>query len=136
MTIHWYDGIVPDMVPREEMPQVDEADIPALIHFAATRGVQADYVLCGPGELHVHQAVDELLVARMGLHSSLLLKPCLLSEEPYILDGNHRADAHRIVGTPVPAFRFRLPFAAAVQMMFHFPRTYSYAGGGHSKEEN
>lgn len=130
MTFHWYDGVFPEMVPREEMPQVDERDLPALRHFAATLGLEVTEELVPPGELHIHQAVDRLRVETIARSSALLKKPCLTSREPYVLDGYHRTAAHLAVGSPVPVIKFPLPFAAAVQFLFRFPRTYTLAQVG------
>lgn len=131
---HWYDTAIPELVPREIMPQIDAEDLPALLRFARRLGVTVNEVLLPPTELRIHQAVDPFKVER--LTPELLTKPCLFSVEPYTLDGNHRVAGHRIAGSLVPGYQFRLTFAAAVKFMFKFPKTYSYADGKHNREQN
>lgn len=154
MTLHWYDrpldqqakaggeiglnGVtykggqkMPFYVPREEMPQIDEADYPALIHLASTFGVEHTVEMVSYRTLKPHQRVDKNKVLGISKQPLLLKKSVLISEDGYVLDGNHRYWAHVKTGTTVPVIRFKLPFESAIQLLFKFSRTYTYKGGQH-----
>jgi hypothetical protein len=128
--------LMPFYVPRANMPQVNEDDYPALIHFAASLGVDHldDFVPCK--DLKVHQKVDHKKVQHMVADPLLLKKRCLVSADSYVLDGNHRYWAHWKAGTVVPVIRFLLPFEAAIKFLFKFPRTYYYGDGRHNAIQN
>lgn len=133
---HWYDGTIQLYVPRVVMPQVNEEDYPALIHFASTLGVEHDHLMFNCSELSVHQQVDWDKVRAMKADDLIMKKPCLVSGDRFVLDGNHRFWGHQQINTPVPAIQFKLPFAAAIKFLFKFPRTYSFSDGKHGAIQN
>ena len=118
---------MPFYVPREAMPQVDEADYPELLQFARGEGVAVDEVVTDPHELCAHQRVAMSLVREMP--PGVMDKRVLTSVDRFLLDGNHRWRGHVIAGVPVKQYRFALTFEPAVAFLFRFPKTYRYADG-------
>lgn len=118
--------IMPFYVPRKEMPQVDEEDLPELMKFLQGLPVPVDLKKFDPDQLKPHQKVDIDKVKAMTAKAAILAKPCLVSQDLYILDGNHRWWAHRELHTVVPAFVIGAPFEQAIGILFRFPKTYSY----------
>lgn len=109
----------PFYVPRPAMPQIDEADYPALFDFADAQGVHWGRVILPPQIIHPHQRVNVDKARHMD--DATLAKPILVSVEPNVLDGNHRWYAHKERNTPVPCVQFALPFEDAVKFLFSFP---------------
>lgn len=118
---------LPFYIPREVMPQVEVADYPDLLKFAESRGVQYFQEEYDPRVLHPHQKVSKILVNKMG--PEVLTKPALVSVDMFILDGNHRWAAHVHYGSPIPVYRFALPFEDSIRFLFEFPKTFSYGDG-------
>lgn len=125
----WYDQPISPTacIPRELMPQVDEANYDALFAFASENGMAVRRVVFPPNSLRTHQRVNRDYAKSM--IPPVRCKPILASAEPYVLDGNHRTASHRFEGSPVPAWQFDAPFDKAMQMLFAFPGTYYYGDG-------
>lgn len=117
----------PFYVPRQNMPQVDEGDLlPLLCHLAKSH-VQVITELVAPNELLFHQHVFEDRIPAPD--SPDMHKPLLVSLEGYVLDGNHRAAAHKRYGTRPVIFRLTTDFKDSLRAIFSFPKTYTYGEG-------
>lgn len=123
---------MPFYVPRAEMPQIDEKDYPEFFEFVKSRGCNYHQENCNPTILHFHQRVE--WNAKTEITPEVLAKPILVSYDGYVLDGNHRATAHKQRGTDVPAIILSLEFESAIKLMFSFPKTYAYGDGKTHKQ--
>ena len=106
-------------VPRRVMPQIEEADYPALFEYLEQNGVTTEPRLFHPDELSIHQQMERLSVAKMPLE--VARKPVLASADLYVLDGNHRLEWHRLEGVMVDAIVLSASFAEAIELLCHFP---------------
>lgn len=105
---------------RIDMPQVD--DLAGLQVFLARRGVHVDTVRCPPHWLSAKQCLDPL----KAYNERILTIPLLVSEDRYIIDGNHRWMAHCARHTAViECFVVRLPFDEARTTVLSFPAAYT-----------
>lgn len=110
--------------PRDAMPQVGEGDLLALLVHLARHGVETETCRMPVDQLVFHQRVyEDRIPAR---RSADMNKPLLVASDGYILDGNHRAAAHRRYGTTPVVFQLDCPFIEAIKAIFTFPRTYTY----------
>jgi hypothetical protein len=122
----------PFYVPRQDMPQIDEQDlVPLLVHLTKKR-TRVSNALIPPDQLLFHQHVFEDKVPRFD--SPDMERPLLVSNDGYVLDGNHRAMAHKRNGSRPPCFILDADFTEAMALLFSFPRTYTYgeADASHS----
>jgi hypothetical protein len=117
-------------IARREMPQIDEADETALVEWLAWKKVEVTEVVLNPNQLHFHQRVNMNRVRSMP--QWVYDKPAWVSEDGYVLDGNHRAHAHKLHGDPMNCLRIDLPFEQAVEVLFSFAGTYTYAQRQHA----
>lgn len=117
----------PFYVPRRDMPQIDEGDLLALITHLTRKKVHVVSELVDPNRLFFHQHVDETRIPPLG--SPDLDKPLLVSSEGYVLDGNHRATAHKRYGTRPVVLRLHADFTDSMKLLFSFPKTYTYGEG-------
>jgi hypothetical protein len=118
---------LPFYIPRERMPQVDEADYPALLTFVQERGVVVTKCVAAPALFHAHQRID--FDRAISMDEKTLSKPILTSVDYYVLDGNHRWMGHFIHHTDLNVIKIGLEFEAALDLLFQFPKTYSYGDG-------
>lgn len=125
---------LPFYVPRERMPQVDAADLPALFAFVERRGVAVSRCTASPRLFHARQRIDMERVVDMD--DALLAKPVLTSRDYYILDGNHRWMAHVLSRTKMSVMKIDLAFDDALDLLFAFPKTYSYGDGDYHPVTN
>jgi hypothetical protein len=112
----------PFYVPRPIMPQVHQHDYPELIGFLFECGVETSWASIDPMKLSFHQRVSEGRV-----HQVDESKPLIVSLDRYVLDGNHREEAHREDGTPCQCLVVHLPFGDAIEALLAFPKTETYA---------
>lgn len=110
-------------IPRAEMPQIDDADLPHLVANAFASNYKPSFEVVDPHSLHAHQRVnhDRALAMPPGIY----MKPILISADNYVLDGNHRwwSHVHRHEGV-MNAIRIGLPFEEAIAWLFQQPFTY------------
>jgi hypothetical protein len=117
----------PFYVPRQDMPQIDEGDlIPLIVHLTKKR-VNVRNALVPPDDLLFHQHVFESRIPAST--SPDMERPLLVSGDGYVLDGNHRAVAHKRLGTRPPCLIIDADFTEAMALLFSFPRTYTYGEG-------
>ena len=114
----------PFYVPRQNMPQVDEGDYIALLVHLARKGAAPEVLVASPDDLLFHQRVFEQFIP--AFESPEMAKPLLVSREGYVLDGNHRAAAHKRYGTKPVVIVIHANFTEAMKLLFSFPRTYTY----------
>jgi len=112
----------PFYVPRPLMPQVDEEDLDSLITFAFFKGVSIFPAERSPSALFFHQRVDSHKVKDMV--EAVYLKPILVSRDGFVLDGNHRATAHKQRDEDAECLLVDTDFEEAMQILFAFPKTY------------
>lgn len=129
--LHKGGEFLPHYVPRAIMPQVDETDLDALLAFLTGKGIGIRRETLPCDAFKVMQRVDEAHVQSMisGDQSALLAKPVLASNDPDIVDGNHRLAAHKALKSAVPAIIIDLPFEHAIAAVFEFPKTYALGNG-------
>jgi hypothetical protein len=109
-------------IPREQMPQIDEKDIPRLLVWLGSQGVGLSAGHCSAEGLQFHQAV--ILEKVHAMSSDLMAKPILISEDHGVLDGNHRGARHVIEKLPCPFIRLHTDFSHAINLLKAFPYSY------------
>lgn len=112
----------PFYVPRPVMPQVDEADYPALLDFLTGRGIKWERVTIPASDLRFHQRVNGPVA---DMPEAIEDKDLLISLDLYVLDGNHREKKHLEDETPAPCIMLHVEFPAAIEALFAFPKTYT-----------
>lgn len=111
----------PFYVPRMVMPQVHHHDYTALFEWAAFKGIEVSTVERSTDELKFRQHVD---VKTLHVSPKNYDKPILISSDGFVLDGNHRATAHKLKGDPVTCIMFDADFESAMKLLFSFAGTY------------
>lgn len=111
------------MIPRAQMPQVDEKDLPALVVKAFQSGHRPTFEVVMPHKLHSHQRVNH--ARALGMPETVKRKPVLVSADGFILDGNHRWYANRETHTPLNVIRVDLEFNNALPWLFSLPFVYT-----------
>lgn len=113
---------LPFYVPRPLMPQVDEVYYPRIIADAATTpGVTFDTVPVA--DLRAHQRIDHRKAEKMD--PRVRIKPIIVSNDGYIVDGNHRWWANVYAGsTWINVIRLALDFDAAIAWALERPYVY------------
>lgn len=111
----------PFYIPRPLMPQIEEADLTAFVQWAAWEGVAVLEVEREADALRFHQRVNMARVRTMP--PDLMAKPLLISRDGYVLDGNHRAAAHKLAGSPAPCLEVQADFQDAMRLLFSFAGT-------------
>lgn len=119
-----------ECICRARMPQVDEADIPALLDYLTSKGVGHTPLVVEASSLRsVQHSVRWKVRAIARADVALLNKPCLVSLDGVVVDGNHRAAAARILRVLIPIILLHRQFAPVVEEIFTFPKTYAYGDG-------
>lgn len=122
--IHYLGGeFLPFYVPREKMPQVCPEDYDELREFLRERGVSWSTGRILPSNVRAHQRINK--THALTIPPSVLRVPALLSEDWYVLDGNHRWFAHLSNGTLLPYHQISAPFEQAIDLLLAFPKTYT-----------
>lgn len=110
------------LIDRSKMPQIDAKYYNDMFVFLGTKGYTFTAGYIDPQLLRLHQEVD---VARaMQLPDHILKKPILLSDDNYVLDGDHRGYRHAIDKTMAAFIRIETSFAEAYKALLSFPETY------------
>ena len=108
-------------IPRQNMPQVDEKDLPRLVADSfSLHGCTFEVV--APTELHAHQRVSH--ARALSMPQQVMAKPIVISRDNYVLDGNHRWFAHKEHKLPLLAIRIDLPFDEALDWLLDLPYSY------------
>jgi hypothetical protein len=111
------------LVPRTQMPQIDEKDMAKAIVFFAKAG----FGVKGAGDatpyvFFRHQEVNWGKVDAMP--ESLLDKPILVTRLNEVIDGNHRLAKHERTGTLCPYIQLDCTFVEALNVLAVFPFAY------------
>jgi hypothetical protein len=112
------DGIV----SRADMPQINERDIPALLAYLGTLSVTFSAGVIDPLKVRAHQAID--VDKAMAIPPKILTKPVLMSQEPVIIDGDHRWYRHCVDKTQMPYIQIEAEWHVCLKYIFAFPQTY------------
>jgi hypothetical protein len=122
------------MIPREQMPQVDEKFYTDMLVFLGNSGVRFSAGYIDPLHVYSHQMVDLARVAAMP--KDIANKPTLISADPAMIDGNHRWAWHYNNKCLMPFIRIELPFFDALKVIRTYPRTYAYGDGAFHPESH
>lgn len=114
---------LPFYVPRSQMPQIDEKDLPTLIASTITSGKGVNMDVVNVSLLKAHQRIDHTKAKEM--IEKVKLKPILVSADDYVLDGNHRWWAHVHEGDKfINVIRIEMNFDEAIPYLLEQPFTY------------
>lgn len=120
---HYLGGqFLPFYVPRERMPQIDEADYPRFVTDAMQwHGCRFD--VAPVMELHAHQRIDHRMAERMDPRDRI--KPIIVSSDNYIVDGNHRWWANVYGGSSfINVIRLSADFNSCIAWALALPYVY------------
>lgn len=121
-------------IPRDAMPQVDNADLAELIVYLTDKcGVGVSLRSLPTGWLKIQQCdtvFDPDRLRSPARVAMLLQKPLLVSLDLTVVDGNHRLLLHRFHGTPeVPCYQIGCSFEKSREYIAAFPRAYRFGDG-------
>lgn len=114
-------------VPRDQMPQVDEKDIPRLLVYLGVLGVKLSAGHIPVSRLVPHQDVDWVKArALANVAKDVLTKPVLITSDECIIDGNHRVAAHTVAGIEFIGYiQIGVTFEEAIPLLNSFPYAYN-----------
>lgn len=114
---------LPFYVPRELMPQIPESDLAHTIQEACLDLLVVQFDCVDPRTLVPHQRVNREIVKNMP--PLIQHKVILVSQDNYILDGNHRWWANVEANSPyINIIRFGMVFDSAIDWLLKLPWTY------------
>lgn len=105
-------------MPRELMPQIEPEAYADLIEYARLSDVDVSFEYIRPEALSFHQDVNAARAC--AIPREALRIPILIAEDGSVLDGNHRAYAHRQRGEYAHVIRFHLGFEEAIEFLCNF----------------
>ena len=112
-------------IPRNQLPQVYQADIPEFLAFIDASSIKWDKVVTPVSELKASQAdfSEDKVSALIGNTES---RPLLISSDNVILDGHHRwlALYNTNKDSLIEAYRIDLPFFALLNVTKQFPKVF------------
>lgn len=115
-------------VPRDQMPQIDEKDIPRLLVFLGALGVK---ILAGEEpvlNVKQHQDINWEKARALADRPKDMRKPILVCEDMSVIDGNHRVAAHLLADEPTIGYiQLALSFEHAIPLLNAFPDSYTTA---------
>lgn len=121
---------MPHFINRKFMPQIDEAQIIPLLSHLAKVNVNSSFHSLPSAFLTSHQEVDEEKVEGIMGNPEALAKPLLVAQHGCVLDGNHRAAAHKKLNTPlVNMIIVPLPYEDALLALAEAHESYAYGDG-------
>lgn len=114
---------LPFYIPRDRMPQIDEAYYPRLIAEATSKGPGVIFDTVDPRTLRAHQRVDHAKAKSMPERTRI--KPIIVSSDGYVIDGNHRwwANVHGNHDW-INVIRLDMPFDPALIWLLRKPYVY------------
>jgi hypothetical protein len=115
---------MPFYIPRPEMPQIDEDKYPTLLKYLCDVGVEYSYRVYRPEQLQAHQRINMGHVRDMP--PEIYQKDVLISQDEYVLDGNHRWWAHKERDEVLGCLVIHAEFDQAMEILFGFPDVYCY----------
>lgn len=115
-------------IPRDQMPQVDQKDLPAMFQWLASQGVTVNEEIMPPDRIRGHQKVNRSLVHK--IPEEALEKPIVISEDNIVVDGNHRwATAHFRKRGSIATYVIGAKFDEALELVRKCPQSYTYGDG-------
>jgi hypothetical protein len=115
-------------ISRDDMPQVDKADMPNLFFWLHQHGIKVFGSEVNPDDIRGHQKVYRPIVKDMP--DEALSKPILVSNDGIVVDGNHRwAAAHYRRKETMPAYVIDKDFDTALSLVKEYPKSYTYGDG-------
>jgi len=112
------DGII----TRAKMPQIAQGDIPELLSYLGSFDIGFKAGRINPKLVKAHQAID--LEKAMNIPRDVLSVPVILSNEPYVIDGDHRWYRLNVENLLMPYIMIEEDFNTALKYIFSFPKTY------------
>jgi hypothetical protein len=113
-------------VPRDQMPQIHETDLPRLLVYLGRLGVKLEAGEILVSKLQHYQDINWEVVKAIASDAFKLRKPVLICADDAIIDGNHRAAAHKIAGRDFIGFiRLGIDFEHAIPLLNSFPTAYN-----------
>jgi hypothetical protein len=109
-------------VSRADMPQIEDSDIPTLLAYLGTLNIKFTAGVINPLMVRAHQAID--VDKAMAIPQKWLKTPVLVSQEPIIIDGDHRWYRHCIDKTQMPYIQIEAEWHTCLKYIFAFPQTY------------
>ena len=110
------------LITRANMPQISENSIPELLAYLGSFDIAFKAGRIDPKAVKAHQAIN--LEKAMGMPRAKLSIPVLLSNEPYIIDGDHRWYRCSVEKILMPYIMVEEDFNTALKYIFSFPKTY------------
>ena len=114
-------------IPREKMPQFDEADTGELMEYLKGKGIEGRRASASPDDLKPTQAeyssakVDRIASGMFGKNE----RPIMVSSDGYVLDRHHQLMAARQNGEEkVPVIVFNKPIRELMAAVEQFPKAY------------
>lgn len=107
------------MIPRTAMPQIRDNDLPGFFAFARAQHVEVTTEEVKASSLKFRQGIDPAHAKAMP--AAILARSILVSQDNYVLDGNHRAAANAALGNKVTINRVGKPFRESIDLMFAYP---------------
>lgn len=113
-------------VPRDQMPQIKEEDIPRLLVFLGNLGVKFEAGTMLVNAIVHHQDINWEVAKAIANDAFKLSKPVLTVESDALIDGNHRTAAHKLAGRDFIGYiKLLIPFEHAIPLLNAFPDTYN-----------
>lgn len=113
-------------VPRDQMPQIREDDIPRLLVYLGRLGVKLEAGEILVSTLQHHQEINWEVVKAIANDAFKLRKPVLICSDDSIIDGNHRVAAHKMAGRDFIGYiRMSIDFEHAIPLLNSFPNAYN-----------
>lgn len=114
---------LPFYVPRNFMPQVDFDKLGEVLALAVRNNISFGFEVLNPIQLKAHQRVN--IQRAVTAPPAVRATPIIVSNDNYILDGNHRwwAAVHDGVQY-IAVIRMNLPFEDAIPWLLKQPCVY------------
>jgi len=109
-------------IPRSKMPQVNEADLPQLVHDLVEAGLAPAFAVLDPAKLHHHQRISH--IRALAMPEAIRRKPSIVSGDDYVVDGNHRTYAQKFQRELANAIVVPRSFDEVVDFLFTLPYVY------------
>lgn len=125
-----------ECIPRRIMPQIDNADIPGLVAFIRSQGV--DIIENFSASIRTVRMVQcKKTTKKAVLTPALRAKPLIVSGGYEILDGNGRYLAFKDEDNDgrLNCVYIGVQFPEAALMMMQYPKTYTLLGGNQPSRE-
>lgn len=106
------------LIDRSEMPQIKPTEYGELVVFLAVNNIPYKAGVIDPKLVKLHQKVDE--GKAMSMAADVLRCPAVISNDYFVIDGDHRTWRHYQLGTPLPYILIDQPFGKAFATAFDF----------------